>query len=222
MLAGRRPDRGADVARGIAAAGGAASFVETDVADGAAIDRLVAEAVDLGGVDIAVNNAGVFDRAQAFHSYGDESWDEVIGINLTAVFRCMRAELAAMVERGADGVIVNTTSTVSHRGSLRAGPAYVAAKHAVLGLTRQAALEYAAHGIRVNAVSPGPTATEIAEPLIAEGEEAVAAALGGLNPTARFVQPDEVAAAVLYLCTDAAASVNGHDIVIDGGQLAQL
>jgi NAD(P)-dependent dehydrogenase (short-subunit alcohol dehydrogenase family) len=120
------------------------------------------------------------------------------------------------------GVIVNNASTVAHRGSRRAGPAYVAAKHAVLGLTRQAAVEYADRGIRVNAVSPGPTATAMAAPLIAEGPAAVAEALGGLNPTGAFVDPAQVAAAVVYLCSDAASMINGQDLVLDGGQLAKL
>jgi NAD(P)-dependent dehydrogenase (short-subunit alcohol dehydrogenase family) len=133
----------------------------------------------------------------------------------------MRAELAAMLA-GGGGVIVNNASTVGHRGSERAGPAYVAAKHAVIGLTRQAALAYVDRGIRVNAVSPGPTSTPVSAPLEAEGPEAVRRTLSTLNPTGRFVPADEVARTVVFLASDAATMINGHDIPLDGGQLARL
>lgn len=144
----------------------------------------------------------------------------MIATNLTGVFRCMRAEAAVMHPSG--GSIVNIASTVAHRGSHRASPGYVAAKHAVLGLTRQAAVEYASTALRINAVSPGPTLTEMAAPLVAAGPDAVRTALADLNPRATFIGPDEVAAAVVYLCSDAAISVNGTDLVLDGGQLASM
>jgi NAD(P)-dependent dehydrogenase (short-subunit alcohol dehydrogenase family) len=156
-----------------------------------------------------------------FHTYSDDSWDDMLAVNLTGVFRCMRAELAAMLTSGG-GVIINNASTVSHRGSNRAGPAYVSAKHGVLGLTKQAAIQYVQHNIRVNAVSPGPTETPVAAPLVSQGPEAVAAALAQLNPTGKFISPSAIAQAVVYLASDAASMVNGSEIVLDGGQLALL
>lgn len=166
-------------------------------------------------------HAGIFDRSQPFSTYSDDDWGDMIAVNLTAVFRCMRAEIATMVTTGG-GVIINNASTVAHRGSERASPGYVAAKHGVIGLTRQAALEHVDHGIRVNAVSPGPTRTPVTAALEAEGPDAVTAALSSLNPTGKFVSPREVAATVVFLCSDGAAMINGHDIALDGGQLAKL
>lgn len=202
-------------------------FVAADVRSSVDVDAMVDAVIDrFGTLDIAFNSAGIFDRGQAFHSYPDASWDDMLAVNLSGVFRCMRAEITAMLdtsERAAFGrSIVNNASTVAHRGSDRASPAYVAAKHGVLGLTRQAALEYAALGIRVNAVSPGPTATAMAQPLIDEGPAAVAAALAPLNPQGAFISPEQIACAVVYLATDASEMINGHDLVIDGGQLAKL
>jgi NAD(P)-dependent dehydrogenase (short-subunit alcohol dehydrogenase family) len=183
---------------------------------------MVETAVSLfGRLDIAFNNAGIFDRMNDFHTYSDDSWDDMLAVNLTGVFRCMRAELAAMLTSGS-GVIINNASTVSHRGSNRAGPAYVAAKHGVLGLTKQAAIQYVQHNIRVNAVSPGPTETPVAAPLVSQGPDAVAAALAQVNPTGKFISPSAVAQAVVYLASDAASMVNGSEIVLDGGQLARL
>lgn len=222
MVAGRDAGRAAAVAGEIAEAGGRAAFAVGDLRTPGAEDALVtATLATFGRLDIAFNNAGIFDRMRDFHTYTDESWDEMVGVNLSAVFRCMRAEIAAMLD-GGGGVIVNNASTVGHRGSDRASPAYVAAKHGVIGLTRQAALEYVNRGIRVNAVSPGPTRTEMSAPLESDGADAVRRTLAALNPTGRFVPAEDVAAAVVFLCSDAASMINGHDIPLDGGQLAKL
>jgi NAD(P)-dependent dehydrogenase (short-subunit alcohol dehydrogenase family) len=222
LVVGRDVARGESVAGEIRERGGDARFFAADMRSASDITAMVDAALaSFGGLDIAFNNAGIFDRMHEFHSYGDEAWDEMINVNLTAVFRCMRAEIAAMVAQ-TGGVIVNNASTVSHRGSERASPAYVAAKHGVLGLTRQAALQYASRGIRVNAVSPGPTLTAVAAPLVAEGPERVRSALESLNPMANFVDPEDIAQTVVFLCSDAAAMINGHDIPLDGGQLAKL
>lgn len=227
VLTGRRAELGRSIADEIIASGADAHFVTLDVGDPAAVHGVVRRVVeDLGGLDIAFNNAGIFDRMQEFHSYPDEAWDEMVDINLGGVFRCMREELAAMVELPplgtGDRVIVNNASTVSFRGSLRASPAYVAAKHAVLGLTRQAGLEYVGRGVRTVAVAPGPTRTPVAQPLIDEGPEAVAAALGSLNPRADFIAPEDVAETVVWLCSPAASMINACAIPLDGGQLGGL
>ncbi len=223
LLVGRREARGRAIAREIIERGGVAHYLAADVREAATAERVVSETRErFGRLDFAFNNAGIFDRAQAFDTYSDAAWQEILDANLTSVFRCMRAELACFRELGAPGVIVNNASTVAFRASDRASPGYVAAKHAVLGLTRQAALEYARYDIRVNAVCPGPTLTEVAEPLARQGSDAVRAALAPLNPKAAFVTPEDVAAAVLFLCSDRAAMINGHGLPLDGGQLAAL
>jgi len=222
VVAGRSTERGTEVVARIREAGGHAHLHVGDLRSGVAVDAMVGAAVSTyGRLDIAFNNAGIFDRMRSLHTYPDDGWDEMIAVNLTAVFRCMRAEIAVMLESGG-GVVVNNASTVGHRGSDRASPAYVAAKHGVIGLTRQAAIEYVDRGIRVNAVSPGPTRTPMSAPLESEGPQAVRLALGALNPTGRFVAAEDVAQAVVFLCSDAGAMINGHDIPLDGGQLAKL
>lgn len=222
LVVGRRQELGAKVLANIRESGGVALFHSADMRSSDEINAMVERAIaEFGGLDIAFNNAGIFDRMNDFHTYGDEAWDEMLAVNLTGVFRCMRAEIASMITTGG-GVIINNASTVSHRGSHRAGPAYVAAKHGVLGLTKQAAIQYVKHGVRVNAVSPGPTNTPVAAPLVAQGPEAVATALAQLNPSGEFVSPSAIAHAVVYLASDAAKMVNGSEIVLDGGQLALL
>ncbi|MDA9292887.1 SDR family oxidoreductase [bacterium] len=222
IASGRDSDRGLAVVDRIRHAGGEGHFHPADLRSTAEIDELVASTVRrFGRLDIAFNNAGIFDRSQPFSTYSDDEWDDMIAVNLTAVFRCMRAEVASMVTTGG-GVIINNASTVAHRGSERASAGYVAAKHGVIGLTRQAALEHVDRGIRVNAVSPGPTQTPVTAALETEGPDAVSAALASLNPTGKFISAHDVAATVVFLCSDAAAMINGHDIALDGGQLAKL
>ncbi len=222
LVAGRDAARAQAVVARIRAAGSDAAVHLTDLRSPGAAEELVAAAVaTFGRLDVAFNNAGIFDRSHEFHIYDDARWDEMIAVNLSSVFRCMRAEIAAMLPTGG-GAIVNCASTVGHRGSERASPAYVAAKHAVLGLTRQAALQYVDRGIRVNAVSPGPTHTAVAAPLVAQGPEAARQVLLGLNPTGALVPPEEIGRTVVFLCSDAASMINGHDIPLDGGQLARL
>lgn len=222
VVTGRDEARGSAVLERLRMLGAQNRFFPADLRRTVEVDELVASTLStFGQLDIAFNNAGIFDRSQAFASYSDDAWDDMIAVNLTAVFRCMRAEITAMTASGG-GVIINNASTVGHRGSERASAGYVAAKHGVIGLTRQAALEHVDVGIRVNAVSPGPTQTPVTAPLEAEGPEAVRAALASLNPTGRFVSTEDVAAAVVFLCSDAAAMINGHSFPLDGGQLAKL
>jgi NAD(P)-dependent dehydrogenase (short-subunit alcohol dehydrogenase family) len=222
VLTGRRVDRGEAVASAICQAGGEAAFHAGDVREAADCDGMVDAALQRWGrLDIAFNNAGIFDAPAPIDEYTDEAWQEMLDANLSSVFRCMRAEIRAMKSTGG-GSIVNNASTVAHRGSGFASPGYVVAKHGVLGLTRQAAVNSIGNRIRVNAVSPGPTRTEISDPLVAQGPEAVRAVLAPLNPTGEYVSVEQVAEAVVYLCSDAASMINGQDIVLDGGQLASL
>ena len=222
LVVGRRSDLGNNVVRTIEQSGGKAKFFAADMRSSEEINAMVDCAVnEFGKLDIAFNNAGIFDRMNDFHIYSDDSWDEMLAVNLTGVFRCMRAELASMITSGG-GVIINNASTVSHRGSLRASPAYVAAKHGVLGLTKQAAIQYVNQGVRVNAVSPGPTETAMSAPLVAQGAEAVTLALAQLNPTGKFVSPEAIGQVVVFLASYSAKMINGSEIVLDGGQLALL
>ena len=155
LVVGRRRDLGQKVVSKIQDAGGTAAFCAADMHSVDDINSMVETAVSLfGKLDIAFNNAGIFDRMNDFHTYSDDSWDDMLAVNLTGVFRCMRAELAAMLTSGG-GVIINNASTVSHRGSHRAGPAYVAAKHGIVGLTKVCALENATSGVTCNAICPG-------------------------------------------------------------------
>lgn len=204
FVAGRRRAEGEDVA---AAAGPHATFVEVDLRRAEGASQLVGEVMaTTGRLDLAVNSAGIFGRGADLTTVDDDSWDELIAMNLTAVFRCMRAEIGAM-RRGAGGSIVNVSSVVGRRGSERAHPAYVAAKHGVLGLTRQAAVVHGDDGIRTNCVSPGPTRTPMVGP----------------RPTEHgLVEPEQVAAAIVHLCSDTSSMINGQDLVIDGGGLAGL
>ena len=220
VLTGRRVERGEAVASAICQAGGEAAFHAADVRAPADCDGMVEAALQRWGrLDIAFNNAGIFDPPAPIDEYDDEAWQEMLDANLSSVFRCMRAEVRAMKSAGG-GSIVNNASTVAHRGSGFASP--VVAKHGVLGLTRHAAVNFIGDRIRVNAVSPGPTRTEISDPLVAQGPEAVRAVLAPLNPTGEYVTVEQVAEAVVYLCSDAASMINGQDIVLDGGQLASL
>jgi NAD(P)-dependent dehydrogenase (short-subunit alcohol dehydrogenase family) len=225
VAAARNEARGAELIEEIRDSGGEATFVRADMSSDADVKNMVTSATTTyGGLDYAFNNAGWFGPEAPLHEYDDKHWASVIDVNLTGVFRCMKHEIAAILatRRDAGGAIVNNASTVGHRGSDRSGPAYTAAKHAVIGLTRQAALSYIKQNIRVNAVSPGPTLTEATAPALQQPPEVVAAMLAALNPTGRLVPAEEIARTVVFLCSDAARMINGHDIPLDGGQLAKL
>lgn len=209
---------GEETVRQIAAVGGDAFFAQTDVSQGAAVESLIARTVKrYGRLDCAFNNAGINEEHGPLADLAGELWDRILAVNLKGIFLCMKYEIPAML-RGGSGAIVNNASIVGLRGS-RNHPAYVASKHGVVGLTRATARDYAARGIRVNAVCPGAIRTpmyvrmEGSDPA-RDGE--IAASL----PIGRLGQPEDVAAAVLWLCSDAAAFITGHALVVDGGELA--
>jgi NAD(P)-dependent dehydrogenase (short-subunit alcohol dehydrogenase family) len=225
VAAARDEDRGAKLIEEIRDGGGEATFVRADMSCDADIEGMIASAVaTYGGLDFAFNNAGTFGPEPDLHEYDDDHWADVIAVNLTGVFRCMKHEIAAMLRTRPEigGAIVNNASTVGHRGSERSGPAYTATKHGVIGLTKQAALSYVGNNIRVNAVSPGPTLTNVTSPLLEQPQEVIDAMLATLNPTGQLVAAEEVARTVVFLCSDAARMINGHAIPLDGGQLARL
>jgi NAD(P)-dependent dehydrogenase (short-subunit alcohol dehydrogenase family) len=210
-----KDDGGEETVALIAAAGGAAAYQRCDVSDGAQVKAMVAAAVQrFGRLDYAFNNAGI--NVLGADEYEDENWARSLAVNLTGVMLCMREESAVMLAQGG-GAIVNTASINGLVGN-PAQPGYTATKHGVVGLTRHAALRWAKAGIRVNAVCPGVIETPMTAPLVANPE--MKKVIDGMTPMGRMGQAEEIASAVLWLCSDQASFVTGHPLVIDGGATA--
>ncbi|HMN82128.1 MAG TPA: SDR family oxidoreductase [Burkholderiaceae bacterium] len=198
-------------------AGAAAGFVAADVSRAADCERLVKEAVSrFGRLDIACNNAGIGGDLAPAADYPLEGWDRVIGINLTGVFLCMKYQLPELVKTR--GSIVNIASILGQVGFGNA-PAYTAAKHGVLGLTKATALDYAAAGVRVNAIAPAFIHTPMISGL--ESDEATRSQLVALHPAGRLGTPEEVAELALWLASPRASFVTGSCYAVDGGYLAR-
>lgn len=222
VLSGRRESQGRAVVSEIEAAGGEAHFVRSDVTDAESVRHMVdATVARFGRLDCAFNNAGISGEAMkptADHS--QENWDSVIATNLTGVWRSMKFEISAMLKCGG-GSIVNNSSGYGLVGSGVGHAPYAAAKHGVIGLTRSAAIEYAMQGIRVNAVCPGWTHSEMVDPVLAAMPDLFSAILKNEVPMQRIAAAAEIARAVLWLCSDEASYVTGHPLVVDGGVLAR-
>jgi NAD(P)-dependent dehydrogenase (short-subunit alcohol dehydrogenase family) len=197
----------------VAEIGGGARFVRTDVTNPADVDALVA-ACD-GRLDIAFNNAGTSGNFGNVADTDIDEWRRVVDLNLVGVYLCMRAELKVM---GSGGVIVNTSSGAGLMGFAGLS-AYVASKHAVIGLTKTAALEYARAGIRINAVCPGTVRTPMLEGFFG-GDETALKAMGDMMPIGRLATAEEIAEAVVWLCSDHASYVTGMAMPVDGGAAA--
>ncbi|SHN16408.1 SDR family NAD(P)-dependent oxidoreductase [Cryptosporangium aurantiacum] len=205
-------DGGKQTVETILAAGGAATFVPADVSNADSVDELIARSVEhLGGLDLAVNNAGIGHQPGDLHEMPIETWDQVMGIDLRGTFLCLRAELKVMVDAG-HGSIVNMASNAGVKNAPFMA-AYTAAKHGVIGLTKNAALQYARRNIRVNAVCPGTILT----PGLAGFPEENQREWADLIPIGRLGTPEEVAQAVAYLLSDQAAFITGVGLLIDGG-----
>ena len=229
VAAGRRVERGEQLVDEITDAGGSAIFVPTDVSEAAAVEQLVEAALSrYSRLDFAFNNAGLFTAENKFAEHDEQVWQQQIATALTGTYNCMKYQLRAMLANqnesssSAHQAIINNASSVAFTGSTAAGAAYTACKHGILGLTRQAAVEYAHTSIRVNAVCPGPTLTESTAAALNLPDEQRQVLLQALNPTAQLVSTSDIASAVIYLCSDAAHMINGHGLPLDGGQLAQL
>ncbi len=211
-------DGGEETAEAVRAAGSEALFAAADVGKPEDCEALVQRAVQkFGRLDIACNNAGIGGAQAPTADYPLDAWAQVIAINLSGVFYGMKYQLPAMLKSGG-GAIVNMASILGAVGFATA-PAYVAAKHGVLGLTKTAAQEYAAQGLRVNAVGPGFIHT----PLIAglEADAATNAMLVSLHPIGRLGRPEEVAELTLWLSSPAASFVTGAYVPVDGGYLTR-
>ena len=210
---------GEETARMIAADGGAALFVKADVTQAADVKAMLLEVErTCGRLDFAVNNAGIDGVRARTADYPEETWSQVVAVNLTGVFLCMRYEIPLMLrQRGSS--IVNLASVAGVTG-FPAHSAYTASKHGVIGLTKTAALEYAKSGLRVNAVCPCYTRTPMLERML-RAKPDLDAKLQARVPLGRLGTPEEIAAAILYLCTDSAAFITGHSLVMDGGIVAE-
>jgi NAD(P)-dependent dehydrogenase (short-subunit alcohol dehydrogenase family) len=203
----------------LVAAGHKAIAVRCDVSDDAQVEAMVGRTVaEFGRLDAAFNNAGVMAKIAPTAESTREEWDRVIGVNLRGVWSCMKHELRQM-ERQGGGAIVNNASVGALTGNPGIG-SYIASKHGVVGLTRAAALEYVKRGIRVNAVNPGLIDTQVARDVVAGSEEAYADIAKNV-PIGRAGRPEEIASAVLWLCSPGASYVVGHALTIDGGMTVQ-
>ena len=219
LLADIDVEGGEAAAARIVADGGVASFLRTDVSVSSDVRTMVATAVDrYGRLDYAHNNAGIVGGGATVVDMPEETWNQGIAVMLTGVFLCLKYEIPAILEQGG-GAIVNTSSGAGIIGFPTMAN-YVAAKHGVIGLTKTAALEYATSDIRINAVCPGTARSKMVEDWIG-GDPAHEAEVAALHPIGRIADVEEIAAAVLWLCSDAASFVIGASLVVYGGYTIQ-
>jgi NAD(P)-dependent dehydrogenase (short-subunit alcohol dehydrogenase family) len=210
-------DKGShETANIIKEAGGLALAVKCDVSQTEDMKNCLGQTIEtFGRFDFAFNNAGVEQKLALTADLAVEEWDRVVDTDMRGVFLCLKHEIPLMLKQGG-GAIVNTSSGAGVKG-FKAEAAYVAAKHGVVGLTKAAALDYAQSNIRINAVAPGIIDTSMIKRFSGgtpEGRQAMISQ----EPVGRMGQPEEIASAVLWLCSDAASFVTGHTMVVDGGQ----
>lgn len=200
--------------------GGRALAVRCNVTNSADVMAALAKTIEtFGRLDFAFNNAGIEPKKPApTADYDEDEWNRIIDVNLRGVFLCMKHEIPLILKQGG-GAIVNTSSGAGVIG-IKGSPAYTAAKHGLLGLTKAAALDYAAQNIRINAVCPGYIDTPMMHRFTGGTAEGRAKVIGE-EPVGRMGKPEEIAAAVVWLCSEAAAFMVGHAMVIDGGQTIQ-
>lgn len=199
--------------------GGEVIFVKCDVSKASDVKKLVKKTINtFGRLDFAFNNAGIEGISARVQDCTEENWDKTISVNLKGVWLCMKYEIPEMLKQG-KGAIVNCASVAGLIG-FQGLPAYVASKHGVIGLTKTAALEYAKLGIRVNVVCPGVIQTAMIDRLTGKKKEVIEQ-FTDLEPVGRFGEPEEIANAVVWLCSDEASFVTGIEMPVDGGFVAQ-
>ena len=217
MVSDVNETQGRQVVDQLVADGGVARFFKADVGDPAQCEALVRETVSaFGGLDMACNNAGIGGELNLTADYSLEGWQKIINVNLNSVFYCLKYELEAMLKQNKTGSIVNMASILGQVGTAQS-PGYVAAKHGVVGLTQTAAIEYAARGIRINAVGPAYIDT----PLLGVLPQEVKTMLVDLHPIGRLGRSEEVAELVIWLSSEKASFVTGSYYPVDGGYLAR-
>lgn len=211
---------GEETVRLIQAMGGDAIFIKTDVSQAVDVKNMVAKTVAYyGALDCAFNNAGIDGGRATTVACTEENWDRVININLKGVWLCMKYQIPYLREQGG-GVIVNMASIAGLGSGLQGYPAYCASKHAVVGLTKAAAVEYARTGIRINAICPGFIDTPLLKSDMTQFSR-LESWVTSVVPAGRFGMPEEISKAVVWMCSDQTSFMNGHAMVIDGGFVAQ-
>ncbi|MBW4445143.1 MAG: SDR family oxidoreductase [Plectolyngbya sp. WJT66-NPBG17] len=219
VVVGRRMDEGEETVRLIKEAGGEAIFVQSDVTKEADVKAMVDKAVDVfGRLDIASNNAGTIGENPSLIEQTEVEYDRTMNVNVKGIWLSMKYEIAQMLKQGS-GSIVNMASAVGIV-AFPIQPLYAASKHAVVGLTKAAALQYAKAGIRINVVAPAVIETDMFEAATG-GQDEVRAYMAGLHPIGRVGTPLEVANAVLFLSSDLASFTTGTTLMVDGGYVAQ-
>lgn len=208
-----------DILNQIKALGGYAIYIKCDVSKTEEVKAMVEKIVTtFGRLDFAFNNAGIEGTSASIQECTEENWDKTIGVNLKGIWACMKYEIPEMLKQG-KGVIVNCSSIAGLVGYMGLG-AYSASKHGVIGLTKTAALECAKLGVRINAVCPGAIKTPMIDRLTGNKKE-VEAQFANLEPVGRLGEPEEIANAVIWMCSDEASFVTGHAMAVDGGWMAQ-
>jgi len=218
VIAARREEQSAQVVKKIAELGGEAFFVRADVSRAADVEALVKATVQkFGRLDCAVNNAGISGpRLTPLADVSEAQWDEVMGINLKGVWLCMKHEIKAMLATGG-GAIVNIASIYGYKPSDMGHAPYATSKHAVVGLTKSAAVDYGQQGIRINAVAPGFTRSEMVNPERSGAAERYRKLTERHSSMNRLGTAEEAANAIVWLCSDAASFVSGAVLAVDGG-----
>jgi NAD(P)-dependent dehydrogenase (short-subunit alcohol dehydrogenase family) len=220
IVADTSDDGGEQTVAAIRETGGEAQFIRCDVSRARDVDGMVASAIKaFGRLDCAFNNAGIAGTQRKTADYDEDEFDQIIAVDLKGVWLCMRAEIRQFLAQKGSGAIVNTASAAGLVAS-HSMPAYTAAKHGVVGLTKCAALEYARSGIRINDVCPGVVDTPLVHGMVA-GRPKLAARLDEVEPIGRKARPEEIAEAVVWLCSDRASFVTGCSMTVDGGLTAQ-
>lgn len=218
VVAGRREVEGKKTVELIRAAGGDGLFAKADVSKASEVEMLVQKTVDkFGRLDVAFNNAGIEGVWLPITEQSEEDWDRTINVNLKGVWLCLKYEIRQMRKQGGGGAIVNMASVAGLMG-LAGAATYCASKHGVIGLTKSAALENARSGIRVNVVCPAVIETPMAERAYSQPE--TNRFVLSLHPIGRFGRPEEIAEAVVWMCSDRASFMTGQSLVLDGGLLA--